>query len=67
MSLICHCVCTADSGITTLSSSNVYSMLDLLAEKLSEFMPESQQEEVLGIAEVKQLFPGPRGLDGTLT
>ena len=42
----------------------MYGILDMISAKLSEFMPESLEEEVLGVAEVKQLFPGPRGLDG---
>jgi hypothetical protein len=54
----------ADANLTTLSANNVYGLVDMLTATLSQFMPTVMEEEVLGTAEVKQFFPGPRDFDG---
>ena len=36
----------------------------MLQATLSRFMPSSSEEEIIGTAEVKQFFPGPRDFDG---
>jgi translation initiation factor IF-2 len=51
--------------LTTLSANNVYGLVDMLTATLSQFMPSVTEEEVLGTAEVKQFFPGPRDFDGS--
>lgn len=57
----------ADGKLTILSANNVYGLVDMLQATLSRFMPSSSEEEIVGTAEVKQFFPGPRDFDGTLS
>ncbi len=57
-----HCLFTA-AGIEAITHNNIYGLVDNLSDNLSKYMPSYEEEVVTGTAEIKALFPSPRGGD----
>ena len=54
-------VLCAANGLTAITHNNIYGVVDALGEHLSQYMPSVTEEVVTGTAEIKALFPTPRG------